>query len=462
MKGVLLTSAGLVLLFAAVHVHRAEADHGAHSLTPASQTLVVGQTGTVTLVATDDFTVDPSDGFALGTTSSPSDSPIVRYIALSAAAGAIGIGSDHVIINDSDPGLDADTTAGTRTWTATIRCVREGTTTLSFTQGATVTANVTCVAPPLGPRPLLGAFGTARVDGVLGPGEYPSSGCTDFVTQTTGIEPPEGPYRGRLCVMNDRSNLYAAVRIDNDSTISATGVLVDTVGIFFDRGDSTARVGDDIIAASRVLGPLDLAALGVVDNHYVVLGFSAFDSAQGGANDVSGAIAMMEQLYELGHPLCSGDLRDFCVQPGDRVGFCLDYNGSHFPAWCGGVVVGDAQNNGLIRILAEPPPSEQHPRLSQAGFAAAVVAGAEQSAERNRQVAAAVPPARPVVVPPSTGQGGAAAPAAVGIRPPATGDGGLARKTDAWRRGWLLAGGLLTIAVGPFLLLHAGRRLRKE
>jgi hypothetical protein len=29
--------------------------------------------------------------------------------------------------------------------------------------------------------------------------------------------------------------------------------------------------------------------------------------------------------FELKHPLCSGDSRDFCLHPGDRVGFRLEY-----------------------------------------------------------------------------------------------------------------------------------------
>jgi hypothetical protein len=46
-----------------------------------------------------------------------------------------------------------------------------------------------------------------------------------------------------------------------------------------------------------------------------------------GTSDGTGAASRVGNLnhFEIKHPLCSGDSLDFCLQPGDVVGFRLDY-----------------------------------------------------------------------------------------------------------------------------------------
>jgi hypothetical protein len=43
--------------------------------------------------------------------------------------------------------------------------------------------------------------------------------------------------------------------------------------------------------------------------------------------DGDGAASRVDNLnhFELRHPLCSGDVHDFCLHPGDMVGFRLEY-----------------------------------------------------------------------------------------------------------------------------------------
>jgi hypothetical protein len=51
------------------------------------------------------------------------------------------------------------------------------------------------------------------------------------------------------------------------------------------------------------------------------------DLIGGGTLDGSGSASRVGELnhFELKHPLCSGDALDFCLQPGDTVGFRLEY-----------------------------------------------------------------------------------------------------------------------------------------
>jgi hypothetical protein len=47
----------------------------------------------------------------------------------------------------------------------------------------------------------------------------------------------------------------------------------------------------------------------------------------GGSNDGEAAASRVGDLnhFEIKHPLCSGDEKDFCLLPGDVVGFRLEY-----------------------------------------------------------------------------------------------------------------------------------------
>ena len=86
---------------------------------------------------------------------------------------------------------------------------------------------------------LVAGFATPTIDGVLGPGEWSSAATIAFVANT----PYGGTTPATLYVMNDRDNLYVAVRY-------ARAVLDpgNSLAIEFDKDASgTISVGDDAI-----------------------------------------------------------------------------------------------------------------------------------------------------------------------------------------------------------------------
>ena len=64
---------------------------------------------------------------------------------------------------------------------------------------------------------------------------------------------------------------------------------------------------------------------GFIGSH---LGERLISDGQGGGTEDGVAVASrLERLnhFEIRHPLCSGDSRDLCVEPGGMVGFRLEY-----------------------------------------------------------------------------------------------------------------------------------------
>jgi hypothetical protein len=127
-------------------------------------------------------------------------------------------------------------------------------------------------------------------------------------------------FTGTIYVMNDASNIYIAIAI-NDSSLS--GRLLQ---IFFDDNSTgTLVVGDDALIYSTNFAP-------TFDSYFSVatpteLGIN-FDVNAGGTNDGSAVATSNGSLntFEFSHPLCSADrAHDFCLHRGGIVAFDIYY-----------------------------------------------------------------------------------------------------------------------------------------
>ena len=168
------------------------------------------------------------------------------------------------------------------------------------------------------------ACGRPVVDGVLQPLEW-----ADAYTQTIQLHSgssPE-PFTATLHVMNTANNLYLGITIDDDE-FTTTGQYLpkgDGFRIDFDNdnGSTLFTVDDDVLMVNAGTPQFE-------DGH--ILGAqepstSGADVDYGGTEDGQGAASRVAELnhFEIQHPLCSGDKRDFCLFTDDKVGFRLEY-----------------------------------------------------------------------------------------------------------------------------------------
>lgn len=213
-------------------------------------------------------------------------------------------------------------------------------------------------------------YGTAQINGVIGNNEY-DDGCTGPNSQTAGAI----TYQITVCEQNDEANDYYAIKVsdltsnpgsqdyvhlwfDNDhsGTVQASGPSCtygqpneDNIGWFFDFFWD----GLYCIDAGTWTGGLDFA----LDGN----GTSKFTAGQG-------------WVFELSHPLDSGDPDDYSLAQHDEVGWCLTYDDTNnslpnnpgfafgeiqYPQGCfvdfsnmtKGLVRGDASNLADVRKL---------------------------------------------------------------------------------------------------------------
>ena len=170
------------------------------------------------------------------------------------------------------------------------------------------------------PGIVLSGDGTARIDGVIGPGEWASAGCVDFPVNL----PEGGTTPGTVCVMNDAVNLYLAIRFAR--TVVDPG---NSASVEFDNDHSEGSTvnGDDIILLNpdKSVGFRDEVRTNAPPCPPGALcGFS--DTDLGGTNDGAGAFHNdgTHTVYEFSHPLNSADnAHDFSLTPGSVVGFSL-------------------------------------------------------------------------------------------------------------------------------------------
>jgi hypothetical protein len=165
------------------------------------------------------------------------------------------------------------------------------------------------------------ACGAAVIDGVIVPGEWSSAS-----TRTFQMVNPRGgePFTATLYVMNSARYLYMGITINDDEFSTYAQYLPggDAFRIDFDNDHSGAiyAIGDDVLSVAAGLPQFE-------DSFIVAATSSNRDAEHGGSTDGAGAASRVGNLnhFELRHPLCSGDALDFCLHPGDVVGFRLEY-----------------------------------------------------------------------------------------------------------------------------------------
>jgi hypothetical protein len=167
-------------------------------------------------------------------------------------------------------------------------------------------------------RGKLSGCGTATVDGAMSRGEWRHADSVGFVANVPG----GGTTRARLFVMNDATNLYAAVRFARAAVDPGNSLALE----LDNDHDCVSEVGDDALVMNPDIG-------GIVDDFRtdeppcpagVLCGFRDVD--HGGTNDGDGAFANdgAVTVYEISHPLDSGDAgHDVALGVGDRVGMSL-------------------------------------------------------------------------------------------------------------------------------------------
>ncbi|HUG38463.1 MAG TPA: hypothetical protein VML54_16005, partial [Candidatus Limnocylindrales bacterium] len=184
---------------------------------------------------------------------------------------------------------------------------------------ALATALVAAAGPPAeahAPGVVLSAFGSATVDGVLGPGEWDAAARVDF----TASLPGGGTVPATLFVMNDRTTLYIAVQLSQGIVATDTAV-----SIAFDNAHrGQIVVGDDAIVVTPIAGAIGDAVVTAVQGGRATQ--TTPDTGAGGANNGAAAYVTSgaTSVYEIAHPLASGDgTRDFALAQGNTVGFAL-------------------------------------------------------------------------------------------------------------------------------------------
>jgi len=156
---------------------------------------------------------------------------------------------------------------------------------------------------------VLRGFGTATLDGAMGPGEWDPAGHHDF---TVNRAPPEGgTVPATIYVMNDGANLYIALKVAN--AIVGRSTLEIPFGDLFTEGADNLYVNSSGIFSDRFKHE-------VVPNGWQTVN----DTSYGGTDD--GAEAEADgpgySFYELSHPLNDADdAHDFSLGVPDRPEF---------------------------------------------------------------------------------------------------------------------------------------------
>lgn len=168
------------------------------------------------------------------------------------------------------------------------------------------------------------ACGRPVVNGVLQPFEW-----ADAYTQTIQLHSgsvPE-PFTATLHVMNTANNLYLGISIDDDEFTTQAQYLPEGDGFRIDfdndHGDTLFTIDDDVLSVN--------AGFPQFEDGYIIGAQNPSTSGEdvdgGGSEDGHGAASRVAGLnhFEIKHPLCSGDKKDFCLFPDDKIGFRLEY-----------------------------------------------------------------------------------------------------------------------------------------
>lgn len=230
----------------------------------------------------------------------------------------------------------------------------------------------------------LSGFGTAKIDGIMTPGEWATAASVEFQANLPAND-GGGTAPATLYVMNDGVNLYIGLKIARPSY----GGAINPVLEFDNDNDGVREPGDDVFGMS--VGRYSPVAF-FDDYRYTCPGAPAGTAGCGPSDTASvagfpppgttdGAAAATNNgqftYIEMFHPLDStDDLHDFSLVPGATVGFTLSlrlfslqtscnygsmcYADTGFPActFCGDSY-GDIVIASSDETLPSPPPAEQ-------------------------------------------------------------------------------------------------------
>jgi len=192
-------------------------------------------------------------------------------------------------------------------------------------------------------------LGTATIDGILSPGEWDAAGQMSFLVNT----PEGGTTPATLFVMNDQTNLYLAVRFARSALDAGNSLSFEFDG----NSDNIRDDGDDEIGFSAGIGFKDL--FDTTAPPCASGGLCSFlDTDYGGSNDGAAALANdgTFTVYELYHPLSSGDVHDFSRSVGQTLGLSLSLRiltaGASCPTGCADTTF---PMSGFLQITASPP-----------------------------------------------------------------------------------------------------------
>ena len=197
------------------------------------------------------------------------------------------------------------------------------------------------------PDVVLSGFGTATIDGQLGPGEWDSAAKVDVLLNLPSSD-GGGTTSGTLFVMNDGTNLYLAVKVlRSQLNTGDLGFGLDQVVLEFDNihNGGPPEEGDDILVLSPGVNILGVSTF--LDEVRTTrspcppaVGLCGFLDVQldvPGTNDGAGAATNNGSFsfFEISHPLDSTDSsNDFNLNPGSTVGFNLQVNLSSVTPFC--------------------------------------------------------------------------------------------------------------------------------
>ena len=211
-----------------------------------------------------------------------------------------------------------------------------------------IVAGVAMLLPAAAHSPgvVLTGFGTATIDGQLGPGEWDPAAKVDFLANLPAAD-GGGTAAGTLYVMNDGNNLYLGVKVLRAQLNTGDlGFGLDQAVVEFDNNhnEGPPEDGDDILLVSpgvNILGistffdevrttrsPCPLGQL---------CGFLDVQLSAPGTQDGAGLASNngVFSFFEISHPLDSADsMNDFSLSPGSVIGFILQVNLSSVSAGC--------------------------------------------------------------------------------------------------------------------------------
>jgi hypothetical protein len=170
---------------------------------------------------------------------------------------------------------------------------------------------------------VLRGLGTATIDGVAAPGEWNPAGAVNFSVRRAA-QHGGGTVPATVYAMNDATNLYIALKVDN-ATVAASTAEISFDG---DHDDNAFEDGEDRIAVD---------SLGFFHDRFYRQGSDAYDIDHSGTNDGDerDGDGPGYSFYEFSHPLDSADnAHDFSLRAGMRIGFRLRFRHCATAASC--------------------------------------------------------------------------------------------------------------------------------